>query len=69
MELMWIQNWSMRQLVDNALYHFEDIAWLDQQTKHNLAHLLATMHMSIRKNDTAHSSHLNNLTYTKFVIS
>lgn len=67
MELIWIQHWSMKQLIDNAAYHFEDIQWLDKQNKENLAHLLASMHNSIRENDHSHSPHLNNLTFTKFV--
>ncbi|CAF0814108.1 unnamed protein product [Brachionus calyciflorus] len=67
MELIWIQHWSLKQLVDNALYHFKDIKWLDSSTKENLAHLLASMHTSIRENDTTGSAHLNNLSYTKLV--
>ncbi len=67
MELIWIQNWSMKQLVDNAAYHLDDIEWLDVSSKENLAHLLASMHYSVRENDTTRSCHLNNQAYTKFV--
>ncbi len=67
MELIWVQHWSLKQLVQNALYHFTHIKWLDATTKENLAHLLATMHYSVREADTSHSNHLNNQTYTKFV--
>ncbi len=67
MELIWIQNWNMKQLVDNALHHFDDIEWLDHSSKENLAHLLASMHVSVRENDTNKSVHLNNTSYTKFV--
>ena len=67
MELIWIQNWNMKQLVDNAIYHLDDIEWLDVSSKENLAHLLASMHYSVRENDTTRSCHLNNITYTKFV--
>lgn len=90
MELIWIQHWSLKQLVENALYHFDgllnlffqifnlslklisykskkDIKWLDSSTKENLAHLLASMHNSIRETDLTSSAHLNNLSYSKFV--
>jgi dynein heavy chain, axonemal len=67
MELIWIQHWNIKQLVDNSLYHLKDVKWLDKSTKENLAHLLASMHNSIRQNDPTASAHLNNLTFTKFV--
>lgn len=67
MELIWVQHWNMKQLVNNALYHFSDIKWLDPSTKENLAHLLASMHYSVKESDTTSSPHLNNQSYTKFV--
>ncbi len=44
-----------------------DINWLSNTNKENVAHLLASMHSSIRENDQTNSAHLNNLTFTKFV--
>lgn len=43
------------------------IEWMDQSTKENVGHLLASMHLSIKEHDESNSDHLNNLTYTKFV--
>jgi hypothetical protein len=54
----------------NSHFNFSnyiDISWLDKQNKENLAHLLASMHISIRENDHSSSPHINNLTFTKFV--
>ena len=41
--------------------------WMDNSMKENLSHLVASMHYSIRENDTSDSAHLNNTTFTKFV--
>jgi hypothetical protein len=48
-------------------FFYVGIDWMDYSMKENVAHLLASMHVSIREHDESNSNHLNNLTYTKFV--
>ncbi|UJR11505.1 hypothetical protein I4U23_015686 [Adineta vaga] len=68
--LIYWQHWDNQTLVQNSLYHLKDIQWLDKNTRENTAHLLASMHLSIRRtnaNQTHKLPHINNHTFTKFV--
>ncbi|CAF4106350.1 unnamed protein product, partial [Adineta steineri] len=68
--LIYWQHWNTKTLVQNCLYHLKDVQWLDKNTRENTAHLLASMHLSIRRaneNNTQKLPHINNHTFTKFV--
>ncbi|CAF4591105.1 unnamed protein product, partial [Rotaria sp. Silwood2] len=68
--LIYWQHWDNQTLVQNSLYHLKDVKWLDKSSCENTAHLLASMHLSIRtanENHTQKLPHINNHTFTKFV--
>ncbi|CAF1148393.1 unnamed protein product [Adineta ricciae] len=68
--LIYWQHWDTQTLVQNALYHLKNVSWLDKNASENTAHLLASMHLSIRRanaNQTHRLPHTNNHTFTKFV--
>ncbi|CAF3502703.1 unnamed protein product [Rotaria socialis] len=68
--LIYWQHWDTQILVQNSLYHLKDVQWLDKTSCENTAHLLASMHLSIRRANEDHTKklpHINNHTFTKFV--
>ncbi|CAF4014418.1 unnamed protein product, partial [Rotaria sordida] len=68
--LIYWQHWDTQTLVQNSLYHLKDVQWLDKSSRENTAHLLASMHISIRNANANHTQklpHINNHTFTIFV--
>jgi dynein heavy chain len=67
--VVWIQQWTARELVSNALHHVDTFDWMSNTLKENVAHLLASMHLALRDHRPASTSqpHVNNISYTKFV--
>ncbi|XP_072166084.1 uncharacterized protein [Diadema setosum] len=68
----WYQHWTREKLVDHALAYLEGTEGMNHIQQENLAHLLATMHLSIRQLDGEEKGpgrykHLTNTTYEKFV--
>ncbi len=65
--LIWIQQWNTKELVTNSLYHLEKFVWMSSTLKENVAHLLASMHLSIREHQPQVLAQSNNISFTKFV--
>ncbi|CAF5003340.1 unnamed protein product, partial [Rotaria sp. Silwood1] len=59
--LIYWQHWDNQTLVQNSLYHLKDVQWLDKSSCENTAHLLASMHLSIR---TANENHTQKLPHS-----
>ncbi|EDV28903.1 uncharacterized protein TRIADDRAFT_19158, partial [Trichoplax adhaerens] len=69
---MWYGHWSREKLVCNAMHHLKNIKQLTTKDQENLAHLMASMHLSIRHHDDSvydggTYGHITNYTFEKFV--
>ncbi|KAM4702001.1 uncharacterized protein O3C94_002925 [Discoglossus pictus] len=61
-----IPHWSREELVENASYHIQDLEMLTTQDKENICHLLASMHLSIIKNEKSTQSKYGNITNANY---
>ncbi|XP_078672103.1 uncharacterized protein LOC144911712 isoform X1 [Branchiostoma floridae x Branchiostoma belcheri] len=70
--ILFLGHWERQQLVEHAYYHLKDAENFPVVQRENLAHLLSSMHISLRQQDGQEISwgefrHITNASYEKFV--
>ncbi|XP_053409232.1 uncharacterized protein LOC123561373 isoform X4 [Mercenaria mercenaria] len=69
---IWFPHWSKTQLVEHAMYHLQEMPWMNEVQRENVAHMLASMHLVLRQQDgqerdSGEYRHVTNTSYEKFV--
>ncbi|XP_051786676.1 dynein axonemal heavy chain 9-like isoform X2 [Erpetoichthys calabaricus] len=72
--IYYVPHWSRSTLVSHAFHQVHSLDMLSNKQKENVSYLLASMHLSINKNDGGHKGagsfgHLTNCTFEKFVLA
>ncbi|GAB1609466.1 hypothetical protein Ahia01_001232200 [Argonauta hians] len=61
--LVWLPQWSKKHLVNNAIYHVNELTWLTAKQQENVCHLLASMHSSLQQQIMVNMKNANTFPY------
>ncbi|XP_052830107.1 dynein beta chain, ciliary [Octopus bimaculoides] len=69
---IWLSHWARKELVENAMYHVNELTWLSTKQQENICHLLASMHSSLQQllvqvKEVNSFTYCSNTTYQTFV--